>query len=105
MSPKAPTVGERPLEALRLCLPFIFNPPSLDAHIILDRLHAFDAACNLDGLVDVRLGTDKAAQLNHALEGFDVDFGGFQGWFIDDGRFHFRSQDGVIDVFPGPGLL
>ena len=51
---------------------------SLEPHRVLDRLHARDAARNLDRLVDVRLGTDEAAQLHHALEGLHVDFRGLE---------------------------
>jgi len=49
------------------------DSPSLESHVILDRLHPLDLTCNLDCLVDVGLGIDETAQLNDTLEGFDVD--------------------------------
>jgi hypothetical protein len=52
--------------------------PSLNPHVIPDRLHPLDATGNLDRLIDVGLGIDEAAQLNYTLEGFDVDFGDFK---------------------------
>jgi hypothetical protein len=58
--------------------------PSLNPHVILDRLHPLDATRNLDRLIDVGLGIDEAAQLNYTLEGFHVDFGGFQRGFIEN---------------------
>jgi len=39
----------------------------------LTDFHARNPACDLDRLVDVRLRPDEAAQLDHALERFDVD--------------------------------
>jgi hypothetical protein len=36
------------------------------------QLHARDPACDLDRVVDVRLGPDEAAQLNHAPKRFDI---------------------------------
>jgi len=39
----------------------------------LTDFHARNPACDLDRLVDVRLRPDEAAQLDPALERFDVD--------------------------------
>src|SRR5512132_3190373 len=66
---------------------------SLEPHIILDGLDTRDAAGNLDRIVDVRLRTDEATQLHHTLEGFDVDFRGFQCRFVEHGRLDLRCDD------------
>jgi hypothetical protein len=79
--------------------------PSLNPHVIPDRLHPLDATGNLDRLIDVGLGIDEAAQLNYTLEGFDVDFGGLQGGFIENCRFDLRGNHSVIDIFSRPLLL
>jgi hypothetical protein len=43
-------------------------------------------ALDLNRLVFRGLRAHKAAQLNHAVEGLDVDFGGFERRFIEDRR-------------------
>src|SRR5258706_8622371 len=78
---------------------------SLDPHVILDRLHPFDVASNLDRPIDVGLGSNEAAELHHTLEGFDVDLGRFQGRLIENFRLHLRGNGRVIDIFTGPLLL
>src|SRR4029077_3279799 len=68
----------------------------------LTDFHARNPACDLDRLVDVRLRPDEAAQLDHALERFDVDLVDLQGGVVEDRRFHLRRDHGVIDVLSGP---
>ena len=47
--------------------------PSLEPHGILDGHHALDTARDADGLVNIFLRVDEAAQLHNALESFDVN--------------------------------
>lgn len=44
---------------------------------------------------------DEIGQLDYVFVGFDVDFSGFQIWFVEDGSFYFGGDDGIIDVFVG----
>src|SRR3990172_728948 len=76
--------------------------PSLDPHVVLDGLHPRDPACDLHRLVDVRLGPDEAAQLDHALERFHVDLVDLQAGVVEDRRLHLRRDHGVIDVLSSP---
>src|SRR5512143_756107 len=76
----------------------------LHPHVVLDADDAFYAARDFDGLVDVGLGIDEAAQLNHALEGFDVDLERFQTRLIENGRLHFGGNDGIVHVFTRPSF-
>ncbi len=73
-------------------------------HVVLDRLHAVDRARDFNGPDDVRPGADEAAGLDEALEGLDIDFGRFQGRFVEYRRLDLGCDDGIIDVFAG-GLV
>lgn len=78
---------------------------SLESHGILDRHHARDTARDLDRPINACLRADKTAQLNHALEGFDIDLSRFQRRLAKDCRLHFGSNDGVVQIFSGSCLL
>ena len=58
-----------------------------EPHVVSDVRHALDVAGHLDRFVDIGLAAYKAAQLNYAFEGFNVDFGGFQGRLVEYRRF------------------
>ena len=81
------------------------QPCLLDPHVILDRLHALDAACNFGRLVNVGLRTDEATQLDHALESFNIDFSGFQSRFVEYSRLNLGGDDAVVDILTGAFLL
>ena len=77
----------------------------LELHFILDRLHATDAACHRNRFVNIGTGFHEAAQLNPALEGFNVDLGGAQVRFFQYGRLNFAGDDAVVNIFPGSLML
>jgi len=88
------------------------NPPIdkgglslLEPHVVFDVRHSVDAARHLDRFVYIGLGAHKTAQLNCALEGFNVDFGGFQGGLVEYRRLHLGRDNTVVDVFPSAFLL
>ena len=47
----------------------------------------------------------ESAQLDHALERLDVDLGGLQRRFVEDGGLDLAGDDRVVDVFAGAFLL
>lgn len=51
---------------------------TLNPHDILDGIHTLDVACDFDGFFNIGFRTDEAAQLHDTLEGFDINFSGFQ---------------------------
>src|SRR4029079_453905 len=73
----------------------------LDANVVADGGHALDVAGDLDRLVHLRAGTHEAAELHHALEGFDVDFGRLHVAVLGKGRLDLRRDPAVGDVLTG----
>lgn len=74
---------------------------SLTPHVILDGLHTLDAACNFDCLAHVGPGTDEAAQFNHTLESFYIDFGRLQSGFVEYRRLGLGGDNAVVKIFTG----
>ncbi len=75
--------------------------PLLDPHIILDRFHTADTACDFDCLVDIGLRADEATQLNDTFESFNIDFCGFQGGLVKNCRFDLRGENSIIKILSG----
>ena len=76
----------------------------LEPHVVSDVRHSADVARHLGRFVYVGLGAHKAAQLNHAFEGFNVDFGGFQGGLAEYRGLHPGRDNAVVDLFPNSFL-
>jgi hypothetical protein len=72
---------------------------ALDAHIVPDALDPLDVARQRNRSDDVLLRAHKAAQLNFALEGLDIDFGGLQVGLIENCRLDPGRDPAVIEVF------
>jgi hypothetical protein len=79
--------------------PYLRNATSFEPHVILDGRHALDAACNLNCFVFIGAETHKTARLDHTLESFNVDFGGFQSRFVEYGRLDLGGDDAVVNLF------
>ena len=65
-------------------------------HLVLNRLHASDATCDFDCLVDGGLGCDDTAKVDYTFESFYMDIEYFQGRSVQYRRFHLGSDDGVV---------
>lgn len=70
----------------------------LDAHVVLDRLHARDTARYLNSFRDIGVRRHEAAQLNRALECFDVDFTRLQDRLLENRCLDLGCDDGVVDI-------
>ena len=70
----------------------------------VERFAARWLSLHLGRFVYVGLGAHKAAQLNHAFEGFNVDFGGFQGGLAEYRGLHPGRDNAVVDLFPNSFL-
>ncbi len=69
------------LELKRVIVSFLIWPARLlvlNTHVINDRSHTLDLSSHFNGFTFVGLDTDKAAQLDLALEGLDMNLSRLQ---------------------------
>ena len=82
-------------------LPVGARTPALpEPEIVSYVRHSPDTSCHHNGLVYVLLAAGETAQLNHAVDGLDVDFGGLQGGLLRNRFFDPGGDDTVVDAFP-----
>ena len=63
-----------------------------------------DGLGQLDRFGHVFGGLHETAELNRALEGFDVDFGRADGGVVEDRGLHLGGDGGVVQVLAGAFL-
>ena len=91
------------------CFVYYFHDGFLslfESHVILDRIYARRRRCATStALVISAMEFTIAAQLNLALEGFNVDLGGAQGRLIQYGRLNLGGDDAVVNILSGSLLF